>query len=95
MYLLYKLINSITVTTLTQENVSCLNTTLVFLMFAYKQGHLPMYLSAFVREEKLHKNPGFIMKNLRRLLEFWKTHYLRRGKDCSALEQSSCISFDR
>ena len=26
----------------------------------------------------------------RRLLEFWKTHYLRRGKDCSALEQVSC-----
>lgn len=23
----------------------------------------------------------------RLLLEFWKTHYLKRGKDCSALEQ--------
>ncbi|XP_031558497.1 short transient receptor potential channel 4-associated protein-like isoform X2 [Actinia tenebrosa] len=95
MYLLNKLINSITVNTLTQENVSCLNTTLVFLMIAFKQGHLPAYLKAFVREERLQKNPGFILKNLRRLLEFWKTHYLKRGKDCSALEQSSCISFDQ
>ncbi|XP_020916846.1 short transient receptor potential channel 4-associated protein-like [Exaiptasia diaphana] len=95
MYLLNKLINSITVNTLTQENVSCLNTTLVFLMIAFKQGHLPSYLKAFVKEERIQKNPGFIMKNLRHLLEFWKNHYLKRGKDCSALEQSSCISFDQ
>ncbi|KAJ7337109.1 Short transient receptor putative channel 4-associated protein [Desmophyllum pertusum] len=93
-FLLYKLINSITVGTLTQENVSCLNTTLVFLMFAHRHGRLPAYLTAFVREEKIQKNPGFILANLRLLLEFWKTHYLKRGKDCSALEQSSCISFD-
>lgn len=93
-FLLYKLINSITVGTLTQENVSCLNTTLIFLMFAHRHGRLPAYLSAFVREENIQKNPGFILTNLRLLLEFWKTHYLRRGKDCSALEQSSCISFD-
>lgn len=56
-------------------------------MIAFKQGHLPSYLKAFVKEEKLQKNPGFIMKNLKYLLEFWKTHYLKRGKDCSALEQ--------
>jgi len=93
-FLLYKLINSITVGTLTQENVSCLNTTLVFLMFAHRHGRLPAYLMAFVREENIQKNPGFILTNLRLLLEFWKTHYLKRGKDCSALEQSSCISFD-
>lgn len=93
-FLLYKLINSITVGTLTQENVSCLNTTLVFLMFAHRHGKLPAYLMAFVREENIQKNPGFILTNLRLLLEFWKTHYLKRGKDCSALEQSSCISFD-
>ena len=30
----------------------------------------------------------------RTLLEFWKAHYLKRGKDCSALEQSSCIDFE-
>ncbi|CAH3021733.1 unnamed protein product [Porites evermanni] len=93
-FLLYKLINSITVGTLTQENVSCLNTTLVFLMFGHRHGRLPAYLTAFVREENIQNNPGFILTNLRLLLEFWKTHYLRRGKDCSALEQSSCISFD-
>ena len=29
------------------------------------------------------------------LLLFWRTHYLRRGKDCSQLEQSSSIKFDK
>ena len=28
-----------------------------------------------------------ISLRFRLLLEFWKTHYLKRGKDCSALEQ--------
>lgn len=43
---LYKLINIISVQNLTQENVSCLNTTLVFLMFANKRSQLPLYLQA-------------------------------------------------
>lgn len=91
-YLLHKLIMSVTVETLTQENVSCLNTALVFLMFALDKGYLPLYLKAFRNEEAALKKPGFILDNLRSLLKFWKSHYLSRGKDCSALEQSSCIS---
>ncbi|XP_028410045.1 short transient receptor potential channel 4-associated protein-like [Dendronephthya gigantea] len=91
-YLLHKLIMSVSVETLTQENVSCLNTALVFLMFALDKGYLPLYLKAFRSEEAALKKPGFILDNLRSLLKFWKSHYLTRGKDCSALEQSSCIS---
>ena len=48
---LYKLINIITVQNLTQENVSCLNTTLVFLMFANKRSQLPRYLQALKDEQ--------------------------------------------
>eukprot|EP00794_Sanderia_malayensis_P018931 gene18931-20836_t len=44
MYLIYKLITAISVDNLTQENVSCLNTTLIFLMFAYNHGQLEQYL---------------------------------------------------
>ena len=48
---LVKLINNISVQSLTQENVSCLNTTLVFLMFANKRKELPQYLQA-LRDER-------------------------------------------
>ena len=33
--------------------------------------------------------------NFSDLLLFWRTHYLQRGKDCSQLEQSSSIMFDK
>ena len=48
-----------------QENVSCLNTALVFLMFALDKGYLPLYLKAFRSEEAALKKPGFILHNLR------------------------------
>ena len=94
-YLMYKLITSVSVESLTQENVSCLNTTLIFLMFAHNHGQLDKYLQAFVTEEEAQDHPGLILSNLRDLLFFWKSHYLRRGKDCSQLEQSSSITFDK
>lgn len=93
-YLIYKLIASISVDSLTQENVSCLNTTLIFFMFAYNHDLLSDYLQAFVLEEEAQKHPGLILGNLRELLIFWRRHYLGRGKDCTQLEQSSSILFE-
>lgn len=94
---LYKLINIISVQNLTQENVSCLNTTLVFLMFANKRSQLPKYLQALKDEQDdalNHVNGSCtILQNFRDLLIFWQDHYLHKDKDCSALEKSSKISF--
>lgn len=93
---LYKLITIISVQNLTQENVSCLNTTLVFLMFANRKNQLPRYLLA-LRDEKENMadvtGSGSILQNFRDLLVFWQDHYLHKDKDCSALEKSSRISF--
>lgn len=94
---LRKLINIISVQNLTQENVSCLNTTLVFLMFANQKDSLPKYLRALQdeKDDLLDSNmSGSIMGNFRELLLFWQDHYLHKDKDCSALEKSSRICFD-
>lgn len=94
---LQKLINVINVETLTQENVSCLNTTLVFLMFANRKSQIPQYLQGLMtnmspRGECITDSQ--ILKNFRDLLVFWQDHYLHKDKDCSALEKSSRIDFD-
>ena len=47
--LLVSLVKIINVANLTQENVSCLNTTLVFLMFANQKADLPKYLRGIER----------------------------------------------
>lgn len=44
--LLCKMINTINLHNLSQENVSCLNTTLVLLMLANRQNKMPQYLAA-------------------------------------------------
>ncbi|XP_071484771.1 short transient receptor potential channel 4-associated protein-like [Diadema antillarum] len=95
LHFLYKLINIIHVEILTQENVSCLNTTIIFLMFADRIGELARYLCDLRTEEQRQCRPGFLLQNFRELLFFWQEHYLHKDKDCSALEKSSCISFSK
>lgn len=68
-----------------QENVSCLNTSLVILMLAHKNSELPLYLEAL----RTHVEPH-LLTNLRSLLRFWQTHYLHnKDKDCNTLQRVS------
>lgn len=92
---LFKLINVVHVEILTQENVSCLNTTIIFLMFAERKGDLPTYLHDLRAEEQEQCRPGYLLQNLRELLLFWQEHYLHKEKDCTALEKGSCIRFSK
>ncbi|MEE6507918.1 hypothetical protein FKM82_017604 [Ascaphus truei] len=93
MSFLFRLINIIHVQTLTQENVSCLNTSLVLLMLARRRDRLPCYLQTIRDMESLKKYPGFILNNFHSLLRFWQQHYLNKDKDSTCLENSSCIDF--
>ncbi|KAL2091324.1 hypothetical protein ACEWY4_013587 [Coilia grayii] len=90
---LFRLVNIINVQTLTQENVSCLNTSLVILMLARRRAKLPFYLSALREKEYAEKYPGCLLNNFHHLLRFWQHHYLNKDKDSTCLENSSCIPF--
>ncbi|XP_077059588.1 transient receptor potential cation channel, subfamily C, member 4 associated protein a [Siphateles boraxobius] len=90
---LFRLVNIINVQTLTQENVSCLNTSLVILMLARRRGKLPFYLNALREKEYTEKYPGCLLNNFHNLLRFWQHHYLNKDKDSTCLENSSCIPF--
>ena len=103
-HFLVHLVKLINVENLTQENVSCLNTTLVFLMFADQRSELPKYLNHIkqlsmprrnsLTDETVMESGVSLLKNFRDLLIFWQEHYLHKDKDCSALERSSRIPFD-
>ncbi|KAG8565767.1 hypothetical protein GDO81_012969 [Engystomops pustulosus] len=88
MSFLFRLINIIHVQTLTQENVSCLNTSLVILMLARRKGRLPCYLQTIRDMECMEKYPGFILNNFHSLLRFWQQHYLNKDKDSTCLENT-------
>uniref|UniRef100_A0A671R5N7 Short transient receptor potential channel 4-associated protein-like n=1 Tax=Sinocyclocheilus anshuiensis TaxID=1608454 RepID=A0A671R5N7_9TELE len=90
---LFRLVNIINVQTLTQENVSCLNTSLVILMLARRRDKLPFYLNALREKEYAEKYPGCLLNNFHNLLRFWQHHYLNKDKDSTCLENSSCIPF--
>lgn len=77
-----------------QENVSCLNTSLVILMLARRKAKLPFYLNALREKEYTEKYPGCLLNNFHNLLRFWQRHYLNKDKDSTCLENvSSCYSF--
>jgi Trpc4-associated protein len=93
------MINTINIHNLSQENVSCLNTSLVVLMLANKKDQLPKYLKAIKIKSmenlnvsnELHRlntlqDP---LNNFKDLLLFWQSHYLQKDKDCIGLEQVS------
>ena len=87
--------HTMTICFVCQENVSCLNTTLVFLMFANQKNRLPQYLRALSQDRTGSgecSSSCNIMKNFRDLLLFWQDHYLHKDKDCSALEKVSKIT---
>ncbi|KAL7406985.1 hypothetical protein ABVT39_001166 [Epinephelus coioides] len=84
---LFRLINII------NENVSCLNTSLVILMLARRKAKLPFYLNALREKEYAEKYPGCLLNNFHNLLRFWQRHYLNKDKDSTCLENSSCIPF--
>ena len=91
-----KLVSILDVKDLTQENVSCLNTSLVIIMLAARQGRLPDIIRRLL---DYGEDPGgfragkSLLKNLKLLLVFWQEHYLHKDKDCSTLEKSSLIPF--
>uniref|UniRef100_A0A8C7NQC6 Uncharacterized protein n=1 Tax=Oncorhynchus mykiss TaxID=8022 RepID=A0A8C7NQC6_ONCMY len=66
-----RLINVINVQILTQENVSCLNTSLVVLMLARRRDKLAFCLNALREEEYAEKYPGCLLNNLHNLLCFY------------------------
>jgi Trpc4-associated protein len=92
-----KMINIINMQNLSQENVSCLNTTLVVLMLANKKDQLPKYLKGIKMksiENTSTSTAGLIdpLTNFKDLLLFWQSHYLQKDKDCIGLEQVIIIS---
>ena len=72
-----------------QENVSCLNTSLVILMLARRRSKLPFYLDALREKEYAEKYPGCLLNNFHNLLRFWQRHYLNKDKDSTCLENVS------
>ncbi|MEQ2187600.1 hypothetical protein GOODEAATRI_006343, partial [Goodea atripinnis] len=75
------------------ENVSCLNTSLVILMLARRKAKLPFYLNALREKEYTEKYPGCLLNNFHNLLRFWQRHYLNKDKDSTCLENVSSPSF--
>ncbi|XP_013785167.1 short transient receptor potential channel 4-associated protein-like [Limulus polyphemus] len=96
---LKRLISIISVENLTQESVSCLNTSLIILITAHRNGQLSDYLQAMKPSSCLVSTESDefpfqgLLENFRELLLFWKEHYLHKDKDCYSLEKSSRIVF--
>ena len=95
------LIGLVNVNVLTQENVSCLNTSLVILMLNRKRDNLAEILKEISQEKGTygmiatgHESGKGMLENLRKLLKFWQVHYLHKDKDCTQLEKSSRIPFE-
>jgi len=87
-----KLTSILTVPTLSQENVSCLNTGIAIMILAHRRHLLSHYLSEISKLEDGVK----LLKNMKSLMTFWLRHYTLpiKQSDCKSLETSTGIKID-
>jgi hypothetical protein len=76
-----------------QENLCCLNTTIIVLIFARREGVLHHYVQSLRDLEAQWNSPGSVITNFRRLLWFWRRYYHSKGHDRLSLENSARIPF--
>ena len=74
-----------------QENLCCLNSALVFLVFARRHGEAATVIAQLHETER--GAPGSVVRNFRQLLWFWTEYYHVRAGDRRSLESSSRMNF--
>lgn len=92
--LLRDLMTIVTMEDVNHENICCLNTAIVILIFQHRRQRLPVILEALRSHEELSGKEGYICRNFRGLLWFWIQYYTPRGRDRLGLEHSSDVKFD-
>ena len=99
MNLLRDLLRAISVDEVNQENICCLNTTLMLLYHLQGTGHLAVALKRLQKSSSGggggSNNESFLLLRLRDLLRFWRVYYGAHDKDRNLLEQSSRIKMPK
>jgi len=90
----------VSIDAINQENICCVNTAMVFFIYARRKGELRPFIASIREDEQVYKaNFGkympavSVLGNFQKLLWFWNEYYLLRGKDCLSLEYTSQIPF--
>ncbi|RQM23708.1 hypothetical protein B5M09_003920 [Aphanomyces astaci] len=93
--LLRHLMTIVTLDDINHENICCLNTAVVMLVFEHRQRRLPRMLEA-LRQLQTEVDDGNtdLCVNFRSLLWFWVQYYVPRGRDRLSLEHSSDMKFN-
>ncbi|KAL3661639.1 hypothetical protein V7S43_013398 [Phytophthora oleae] len=92
--LLRDLMTIVNIDDINHENICCLNTAIVILVFQHRRRRLPAILEALRDHEDVSGKQGYICDNFRRLLWFWIQYYTPRGRDRLGLEHSSEVKFE-
>ncbi|KAI9993135.1 hypothetical protein PInf_015202 [Phytophthora infestans] len=92
--LLRDLMTIVTMDDINHENICCLNTAIVILVFQHRRERLPAILEALRDHEDVSGKQGYVCENFRGLLWFWIQYYTPRGRDRLGLEHSSEVKFE-
>eukprot|EP00002_Diphylleia_rotans_P039837 TRINITY_DN9336_c0_g1_i2.p1 TRINITY_DN9336_c0_g1~~TRINITY_DN9336_c0_g1_i2.p1 ORF type:complete len:445 (+),score=66.21 TRINITY_DN9336_c0_g1_i2:78-1412(+) len=90
--LLYNLMNAVTVETISQENICCLNTAMIIIIASIRRQEGAQLLLTIHRMDETNKTPGKTLSNFLDLIDFWSKYYSKQSRDGVSLEMSSRIS---
>jgi len=88
------IIESVESTLINQDNICCINTTLIMAIFADQKGLLETYLQGLTHKEGVCLDKAkTILENFDHVLEIWHRYYMSKTRDSFSLEYTSSIPF--
>jgi len=77
-----------------QDNICCINTALIFALFADQKGGLQAYLNSLLDQQRHKEKPVLeVLNNFKKVLAIWQQYYLSKTKDCFSLQHTTSIKF--
>jgi len=88
------IIESVESTLINQDNICCINTTLIMAIFADQKGLLEAYFKGLINKDDIcSEKAKKVMENFNHVLEIWHRYYMSKTRDSFSLEYTSSIPF--
>jgi len=89
------LVETMEPTLISQDNICCVNTSLIMAIFAEENDNLEKYLESLLTINSKGKANQEILENYRNVLLIWHKYYILKTKDCFSLQYTCTLPFYR
>jgi len=87
------LVEAVEPSLISQDNICCINTSLILAIFAERNNNLEQYFNSLLSIQSKDKTNEEILENYRNVLSIWHKYYTLKTKDSFSLQFTSSLPF--